>query len=105
MTEPSKEAAEALAQVMYAEPGNDPERKIAIAGLAAALPIERTRWEQEVRERLLELADKFEAAAGPNGPKQCQCCRKANKQLLDLAAAFGEAERIGPSMLGYPTNG
>lgn len=110
MTEPSQEAVEALAHIGYTTHtgwgwdhiGDENKRRQwrhwAKARLEELGPIieadARNRWEQEVRERLLELADKFEAEAGPNGPKQCQCCRKANKQLLDLAAAFGEAEPV-----------
>ena len=74
MTEPSKEAVEIVARQCYVrrfqrpwEQAGPVMREVALNSatydLRAALPIERERWEKEVRERTFQLREEMREAA------------------------------------------
>lgn len=106
MTEPSREAVDAMATRMRElDPGFNPEydaaKDLIHELLEAALPIElekaRQRWEQEVRERL-EALD-WQAI---NSAAEAQCPSRDHRPLAcaqcvtdaALSAIFGEAEPV-----------
>ena len=117
-TEPGNEAVDAMATRMWElDPGFNPEydaaKDLIHELLAAALPIERNRWEQEVRERLTSekmvnaLASHRYAVGGTGvryeelqegNPTRRTFHDAAKRDLGQVAAAlnsiFGEAEPV-----------
>lgn len=105
MIEPSLEAVVALCDSIYESTGEQIDIHHA---LAAALPIERNRWEQEVRERLEAAirpkrwidfhAEKAREAEESGDSAAAEAHRAARDVFEDVQKAlgplFGEAEPV-----------